>query len=163
VLFFALLFAFACRFSESPRDHFFASSTTPWPCAFAAYCWIDFASIAAGSTFMPAPGCHRLAITRPTTRAKRRHDLEIDDRPESDATGVENERSHCMRFDASIAAIITGGASGLGAAMARRLTGHGVKVALFGSKCRTDEFAPDCLLQQSQQRTGVPAAARRPG
>jgi NAD(P)-dependent dehydrogenase (short-subunit alcohol dehydrogenase family) len=43
---------------------------------------------------------------------------------------VENERSHCMQFDASIAASITGGASGLGAAMAQRLTRHGVKVAL---------------------------------
>ena len=36
-----------------------------------------------------------------------------------------------MQLDASIAAIITGGASGLGAATARRLAGHGVRVALF--------------------------------
>jgi len=36
-----------------------------------------------------------------------------------------------MQLDASIAAIVTGGASGLGAATARRLAGHGVKVALF--------------------------------
>ena len=36
-----------------------------------------------------------------------------------------------MRLDASIAAIVTGGASGLGAATARRLAGHGVRVALF--------------------------------
>ena len=37
-----------------------------------------------------------------------------------------------MQLDASIAAIVTGGASGLGAATAQRLAGHGVKVALFG-------------------------------
>ena len=36
-----------------------------------------------------------------------------------------------MQLDASVAAIVTGGASGLGAATARRLAGHGVKVALF--------------------------------
>src|SRR5712692_9386654 len=36
-----------------------------------------------------------------------------------------------MQLDASIAAIVTGGASGLGAATARRLAGHGVRVALF--------------------------------
>ncbi|MGH7091467.1 MAG: SDR family NAD(P)-dependent oxidoreductase [Stellaceae bacterium] len=36
-----------------------------------------------------------------------------------------------MQLDASIAAVITGGASGLGAATARRLAGHGVRVALF--------------------------------
>ena len=36
-----------------------------------------------------------------------------------------------MNLDASIAAIVTGGASGLGAATARRLAAHGVKVALF--------------------------------
>ena len=36
-----------------------------------------------------------------------------------------------MKLDASIAAVITGGASGLGAATARRLASHGVKVALF--------------------------------
>lgn len=36
-----------------------------------------------------------------------------------------------MKLDASIAAVVTGGASGLGAATARRLASHGVKVALF--------------------------------
>ena len=36
-----------------------------------------------------------------------------------------------MQLDSSIAAVVTGGASGLGAATARRLAGHGVKVALF--------------------------------
>jgi len=36
-----------------------------------------------------------------------------------------------MRLDPSITALVTGGASGLGAATARRLAGHGVKVALF--------------------------------
>lgn len=36
-----------------------------------------------------------------------------------------------MKPDSSMAVVITGGASGLGAAVARRLAGHGVKVALF--------------------------------
>src|SRR5262252_7249772 len=36
-----------------------------------------------------------------------------------------------MRLDSTVSAIITGGASGLGAATARRLAAHGVKVALF--------------------------------
>ena len=36
-----------------------------------------------------------------------------------------------MKLDASISAIVTGGASGLGAATARRLAAQGVKVAIF--------------------------------
>lgn len=36
-----------------------------------------------------------------------------------------------MKLDSKISAVITGGASGLGAATARRLAGHGVRVALF--------------------------------
>jgi NAD(P)-dependent dehydrogenase (short-subunit alcohol dehydrogenase family) len=36
-----------------------------------------------------------------------------------------------MQLDSTIAAVVTGGASGLGAATARRLAGHGVRVALF--------------------------------
>ena len=36
-----------------------------------------------------------------------------------------------MKLDSSVSAIITGGASGLGAATARRLAAAGVKVALF--------------------------------
>src|SRR5215472_10495744 len=36
-----------------------------------------------------------------------------------------------MQLNASITAVVTGGASGLGAATARRLASHGVKVALF--------------------------------
>lgn len=36
-----------------------------------------------------------------------------------------------MQLNENISAVITGGASGLGAATARRLAGHGVKVALF--------------------------------
>ncbi len=36
-----------------------------------------------------------------------------------------------MKLDSSISAVVTGGASGLGAATARRLAKHGVKVAIF--------------------------------
>ena len=36
-----------------------------------------------------------------------------------------------MKLDSSIVAVVTGGASGLGAATARALAAHGVKVAIF--------------------------------
>jgi NAD(P)-dependent dehydrogenase (short-subunit alcohol dehydrogenase family) len=44
-----------------------------------------------------------------------------------------------MKLDSSISAIITGGASGLGAATARRLASHGVKVAIFDFNEETGE------------------------
>ena len=36
-----------------------------------------------------------------------------------------------MKLDSSISAVVTGGASGLGEATARKLAGYGVKVAIF--------------------------------
>ena len=36
-----------------------------------------------------------------------------------------------MKLDSSIAAVVTGGASGLGEATSRKLAAHGVKVAIF--------------------------------
>lgn len=63
-----------------------------------------------------------------------------------------------MKLDANISAIVTGGASGLGAATARRLAARGVKVALFdynvergevvaaeigGVFCKVDVTKPD--------------------
>src|SRR5215204_1282483 len=44
-----------------------------------------------------------------------------------------------MQLDASISAVVTGGASGLGAATARRLAAHGVKVALFDPNAELGE------------------------
>ena len=44
-----------------------------------------------------------------------------------------------MKLDSSISAVITGGASGLGAATARALVQHGVKVALFDMNPETGE------------------------
>ena len=44
-----------------------------------------------------------------------------------------------MQLDASIAAVITGGASGLGAATARRLAALGVRVALFDRNAEAGE------------------------
>ncbi len=44
-----------------------------------------------------------------------------------------------MKLDASIAAVVTGGASGLGAATARALAAHGVKVALFDLNAKSGE------------------------
>jgi NAD(P)-dependent dehydrogenase (short-subunit alcohol dehydrogenase family) len=44
-----------------------------------------------------------------------------------------------MKLDPSMAAVVTGGASGLGAATARRLASHGVRVALFDLNAETGE------------------------
>jgi len=44
-----------------------------------------------------------------------------------------------MKLDSSVSAVITGGASGLGAATARLLSEHGVKVALFDMNPETGE------------------------
>ncbi len=44
-----------------------------------------------------------------------------------------------MRLDSSVSAIITGGASGLGAATARKLASAGVRVALFDKNPQTGE------------------------
>ena len=44
-----------------------------------------------------------------------------------------------MKLDSRISAVITGGASGLGAATARRLAAHGVKVALFDFNAEAGE------------------------
>ena len=44
-----------------------------------------------------------------------------------------------MKLDANISAVITGGASGLGAATARRLAAAGVKVALFDLNAEAGE------------------------
>lgn len=44
-----------------------------------------------------------------------------------------------MKLDSSIAAVVTGGASGLGAATARRLASQGVRVALFDFNADTGE------------------------
>jgi NAD(P)-dependent dehydrogenase (short-subunit alcohol dehydrogenase family) len=44
-----------------------------------------------------------------------------------------------MKLDSTIAAVVTGGASGLGAATARRLAFHGVRVALFDLNAQQGE------------------------
>ena len=44
-----------------------------------------------------------------------------------------------MRLDANVAAVVTGGASGLGAATARALAARGVKVAIFDLNARSGE------------------------
>jgi len=52
----------------------------------------------------------------------------LSQREQSAAVG---ERDFRMKLDARTSAVITGGAGGLGAATARRLASHGVKVAIF--------------------------------
>lgn len=77
-----------------------------------------------------------------------------------------------MKLDSSIAAVVTGGASGLGAATARALAAQGVKVAIFdlnetagtaiaaeigGTFCRVDvtsEADVDAGFAQARQRHG---------
>ena len=46
-----------------------------------------------------------------------------------------------MKLDSSVAAIVTGGASGLGKATAKALRDHGVKVAIFDFNAETGEAA----------------------
>ena len=53
-----------------------------------------------------------------------------------------------MKLDASVVAVITGGASGLGAASARALAAHGVKVALF-------DFSEKKGLELAQELGGL--------
>ena len=78
-----------------------------------------------------------------------------------------------MKLDASISAVVTGGASGLGEATARMLAGHGVRVALLdmnadkgeavaqeigGVFCRTDvtdEGSIDAALQRARSAHGI--------
>ncbi|MBN9438897.1 SDR family NAD(P)-dependent oxidoreductase [Bosea sp. (in: a-proteobacteria)] len=78
-----------------------------------------------------------------------------------------------MQLDSSLAAIVTGGASGLGEGTARMLASHGVKVALFDLNAErgeaiakeigglfvacdvTDEASVDAALQKSRAAHGV--------
>ena len=78
-----------------------------------------------------------------------------------------------MKLDESMAAIVTGGASGLGEATARMLASHGVKVAIFDMNaergdavardmgavfCRadvTDEASIDAALAEARGRNGT--------
>ena len=49
-----------------------------------------------------------------------------------------------MKLDSSVSAVVTGGASGLGEALARRLAGHGEKVAIFDlNEARGTELAAE--------------------
>ncbi len=62
-----------------------------------------------------------------------------------------------MKLDSTISAVITGGASGLGAATARRLAASGVKVALFdlnaeaGEKLAAELGGVFCLVDVTQE------------
>ena len=73
-----------------------------------------------------------------------------------------------MQLDSRIAAVVTGGASGLGAATARRLASHGVKVALFDLNEAAGEALAEelggvfCKVDVTQRRAGrTPASPRR--
>ena len=74
-----------------------------------------------------------------------------------------------MQLDSRIAAVVTGGASGLGAATARRLAGHGVKVALFdlnaaqGEALAAEIGGVFCQVDDtSETRSTRPSSARAP-
>jgi NAD(P)-dependent dehydrogenase (short-subunit alcohol dehydrogenase family) len=47
-----------------------------------------------------------------------------------------------VKLNSSISAVVTGGASGLGAATARMLASHGVKIALFDLNTDLGETLP---------------------
>ena len=72
-----------------------------------------------------------------------------------------------MQLNSTVAAIITGGASGLGAATARRLAAHGVKVALFDLNAEQGEalaqelggvFCPVDVTSEAQVDAGFAQA-----
>ena len=52
-----------------------------------------------------------------------------------------------MKLDSSVAAVVTGGASGLGEAVARALSAEGVKVALFDMNAERGEQVERGLAQ----------------
>ncbi len=55
-----------------------------------------------------------------------------------------------MKLDASVSAVVTGGASGLGEATVRALAAKGVKVAIFDLNAeRCEAIAKEALLQKS--------------
>lgn len=77
-----------------------------------------------------------------------------------------------MKLDASLTAIVTGGASGLGAATARRLAARGVKVALFDVNPAAGEalaagigglFCAVDVTRQDQVEAGLDRARSRLG
>ncbi|MDP1894171.1 MAG: SDR family NAD(P)-dependent oxidoreductase [Hydrogenophaga sp.] len=72
-----------------------------------------------------------------------------------------------MQLNSTVAAVITGGASGLGAATARRLAAHGVKVALFDLNAEQGEalaqelggvFCPVDVTSEAQVDAGFAQA-----
>jgi NAD(P)-dependent dehydrogenase (short-subunit alcohol dehydrogenase family) len=72
-----------------------------------------------------------------------------------------------MKLDSSISAVITGGASGLGAATARALAAKGVKVAIFDlQRTKGEEFAAEiggvfCEVDKSAFSLTVRGSAMR--
>ena len=72
-----------------------------------------------------------------------------------------------MKLDSSVAAIVTGGASGLGAATARALAAKGVKVAIFDLQAEKGEPLPRKSAASSAKpmspatRASTPLSQRR--
>ena len=72
-----------------------------------------------------------------------------------------------MQLDSSIAAVVTGGASGLGEATARALAAKGVKVAIFDmNDARGEAVAKEiggtfCLCNVTPRRTSTAPSPRR--
>ena len=61
-----------------------------------------------------------------------------------------------MKLDSSISAIITGGASGLGAATARRLAKEGVKIGIFDLQ----EEKGEALAKELREEAGIVPVGR---
>ena len=77
-----------------------------------------------------------------------------------------------MELNAGISAVVTGGTSGLGAAVVQRLTARGVKVALFGRNQAAGErlalatgglFCPVDIVSEASIRAGFEKARARHG
>ena len=72
-----------------------------------------------------------------------------------------------MKLDSNIAAVVTGGASGLGEATARALAAKGVKVAIFdrdaekGEKVAGEIGGVFCQVDVTSDEASTPASPRR--
>ena len=64
-----------------------------------------------------------------------------------------------MELNASVSAVITGGASGLGAATARALAAHGVRVALFDLNAISRTLSEMMLSQVGDGGAAAPPPA----
>ena len=66
---------------------------------------------------------------------------------------IREKENKSMKLDNTVAAVVTGGASGLGAATARALAAKGVKVAIFDLQEEKGRRSPPRLAARSARST----------